>query len=555
MNKPSHLDQPLELDAEQVRTLLDALPFYAMLIDEDHEVLLINRRVEEEFGERARQLIGSYCPRSLHGCDQPYSGCPLEKARETGFGVAETEIEDAERGRWFLSSIYPVSFKSPSGKRLFLHFTRDITARKRAEQARKQSLEHSRALKELLEALQPCDSEEAILSTVLDHLFSLSWVGLASQGAGFVRQGDTLQMVASRNLTDEQTATCSMVELGSCLCGRAAAQGLPVFCSRVDERHERHTVGIGDHGHAVLALCDRDQVFGVLNLYLPAGHALDADHRGFLAAVASAAGGALRRQRMQNELAQTQFRQMQTEKLAALGTLVAGVAHEVNNPLAGLKNCQKWLTRDNLSPERRKEYLELMADGLQRIQQVMEQLLSFGRLRTPRWSRSSLLKLVTSTCALLEPTIRARHVSLEAPKPGTPDARVRVDAGQVQQALTNLLLNALYVTPAGGVIRLRLLRFPGFAGFEIEDQGPGIPEEIRTKIENPFFTTKPEGKGTGLGLSVTRTIVDAHHGKLTFRFPAQGGTIATLLIPGDSPDVTPSPEDDQPATADAPGSP
>ena len=110
-----------------------------------------------------------------------------------------------------------------------------------------------------------------------------------------------------------------------------------------------------------------------------------------------------------------------------------------------------------------------------------------------------------------------------------------MDAGQVEQALVNLLLNAAYVTPDDGLIRVRTRVRDGMAGVEIQDEGPGIPEDILDKVEDPFFTTKPEGKGTGLGLSVTRSIVDAHQGELEFDLPDGGGTTVTLWFPLDLP--------------------
>jgi signal transduction histidine kinase len=87
------------------------------------------------------------------------------------------------------------------------------------------------------------------------------------------------------------------------------------------------------------------------------------------------------------------------------------------------------------------------------------------------------------------------------------------------------------VTPDHGEIRVRVRTREGLVGIAVEDDGPGIPQDIRERILDPFFSTKPEGDGTGLGLSVTRTIASAHRGELTFEFPDRGGTVATIWIP------------------------
>ena len=223
--------------------------------------------------------------------------------------------------------------------------------------------------------------------------------------------------------------------------------------------------------------------------------------------------------------------QMQTEKLAALGTLVAGVAHEVNNPLAGLKNCQRRLCKRDLPDERRAEYLELMEDGLNRIEDVVKQLLRFSRGSPLQRTPVCPSRLIASSVKLLQPVLASGSVRLEVDTSATSSQEVMVDAGQVEQALVNLLLNAVYVTPNDGLIRVRTTVLDGMAGIEVHDQGPGIPDDILDKVEDPFFSTKPEGKGTGLGLPVTRGIVDAHHGDLRFAFPQEGGTKVTLFFP------------------------
>jgi len=222
---------------------------------------------------------------------------------------------------------------------------------------------------------------------------------------------------------------------------------------------------------------------------------------------------------------------VETERLAALGSLVAGVAHEVNNPLAGLKNCVRRLERRDLSPAKEAEYLALMGEGLDRIEAVVRQLLDFGRPHPTVLEPVEAGLMAREAVALIEPLLHPRGI--ECVVTTEPDAAgaVRADRRKAGQALVNLLLNAAYVTRDGGEIRVQVRRRDGFLGIAVEDDGPGIPEAIRDRILDPFFSTKPEGDGTGLGLSVTRTIVDAHGGELTFDFPAPGGTVAIVWLP------------------------
>jgi len=220
-----------------------------------------------------------------------------------------------------------------------------------------------------------------------------------------------------------------------------------------------------------------------------------------------------------------------TERLVALGSLVAGVAHEVNNPVAGLKNCHRLLKLGNLPEAKRREYLDLMEDSLTRIEETMRRLLDFGRPQPLTLRAERAADLAQDAGKLVVSLLRERHIEwVECRDQQAADVKVVADRRQVGQALLNLILNAAYVTPNGGQIRLRVRRKPHFCGMSVEDDGPGIPPEIRNRILDPFFSTKPEGEGTGLGLSVTRALVDAHRGDLTFEFPSRG-TVATIWLP------------------------
>ena len=229
------------------------------------------------------------------------------------------------------------------------------------------------------------------------------------------------------------------------------------------------------------------------------------------------------------EQRRAQQKAVETERLAALGSLVAGVAHEVNNPLAGLKNCLRRLERGDLPAAKQHEYLSLMDEGLTRIEEIVRRLLDYGRPHATRLVPVPAHLLARDAVRLVAPHLESRGVRTPVLADGV-EATVLADRRQVGQAVINLLLNAAYVTPDGGEVRLGVIHGEGRIGISVEDDGPGIPAEIRDRILDPFFSTKPEGQGTGLGLSVTRTIADAHGGELAFEFPARGGTTATLWL-------------------------
>jgi two-component system NtrC family sensor kinase len=229
------------------------------------------------------------------------------------------------------------------------------------------------------------------------------------------------------------------------------------------------------------------------------------------------------------EQQRVQQRSLETERLAAVGTLVAGVTHEINNPLAGIKNCAHRLARPDLPEEKRREYLELMHEGLGRVEDVVKGLLDFARPHPPLLAPTSTLALAESATNLVASQLGRRRVRC-AVLDRQADGPVLADRHRIGQALVNLLLNAGYASPEGGEVRVRLVERPGMRGLAVEDDGPGIPPEVRQRILDPFFTTKPPGEGTGLGLSVTRSILDEHGGELAFEFPPRGGTVVTLWL-------------------------
>lgn len=225
-------------------------------------------------------------------------------------------------------------------------------------------------------------------------------------------------------------------------------------------------------------------------------------------------------------------RALASERLATLGSLVAGVAHEVNNPLASLKSATAMLREDADDPQARRRDLDLIDRALDQIGAIVRQLLDFGRARALELSPVRAAALAKEVAELAALQLKRRGISIELlAEPGYEDVPVMADRKQVGQALLNLILNAAFVSKDYSRLRLRLVRRGPLRGIAVEDDGPGIPQEIREKIFDPFFSTKPAGQGSGLGLTVARTIADRHHGALELECPRTGGTIATLWLP------------------------
>lgn len=219
-----------------------------------------------------------------------------------------------------------------------------------------------------------------------------------------------------------------------------------------------------------------------------------------------------------------------SEKLASVGKLAAGVAHEINNPLGGILNCLYNLRKGGLSPKRQEEYWASMEHGVRRVQKIVRQLLDFSQQHEPEFSPADINRIVDQVLALTTHLFAPNRIQLEAVLGhGLPS--VMVDRHMIEQVLMNLILNAVQAMKNGGVLTIRTSVAEGICRVEVRDTGSGIAPAAMPRIFDPFFTTKSEGEGTGLGLSVNLGIVERHGGKILVESEVGKGTTFTLCLP------------------------
>jgi len=226
---------------------------------------------------------------------------------------------------------------------------------------------------------------------------------------------------------------------------------------------------------------------------------------------------------------ESQFQQ--AEKLAAMGQLVSGVAHEINNPAAIISGFAQTLLLDELKPEHR-EMLQMMYDEATRIGRITSNLLAFARAGSKQRALVDMNDIARRTFALRSYHLSTLNIAVSLDlDPSEP--KIWADASELQQMILNLLINAeqaLVTVDGPRTIVVRTRADEGEARLEIADSGPGIPPEIRSKIFDPFFTTKPEGVGTGLGLSICYGIAREHGGRIWVESePGQGARFAVTL--------------------------
>jgi len=211
---------------------------------------------------------------------------------------------------------------------------------------------------------------------------------------------------------------------------------------------------------------------------------------------------------------------MEADKLSSIGLLAAGVAHEVNTPLAVISTYAQMLARQVSQDDQKSKILDKIASQTFRASEIVNSLLNFSRTSKTEFGDVDLNGIINETIALLEHQLEKNGVAVECALDESLPA-IQGNSGKLQQVFLNLFLNARDAMDSGGVLRVRTSASNGSALVDVADNGKGIPADTLGRIYDPFFTTKVANKGTGLGLSVTYGIVREH-----------GGTIEVESLPG-----------------------
>ncbi len=220
---------------------------------------------------------------------------------------------------------------------------------------------------------------------------------------------------------------------------------------------------------------------------------------------------------------------METEKLAALGQLSAGVAHEINNPLGGIRLCFSNLIDTGMDENTRRQHIEVINSGFDRIHNIVKQLLDFSKNSPLSTAPASINGIIENVLKLSEYTINQKGVKLTKKLTGRlPD--LMADSNKLEQVFLNLIINAIQAMDGGGKLKIRTWSDKGSCKVSVADTGKGIPHDIITRIFDPFFTTKEVGEGTGLGLTVSKAIIEQHKGSIAVE-TSDKGTVFTVTLP------------------------
>jgi PAS domain S-box-containing protein len=248
------------------------------------------------------------------------------------------------------------------------------------------------------------------------------------------------------------------------------------------------------------------------------------DHLGQTAGIVAVGRDLTERRKFEAQL-------LQSQKLAALGVMAGGIAHEIRNPLAVCGSAAQFIMDADSTPEFRRECAQKIHTGIQRASMIIENLLRFARPGvTPDIKKIDLTRLLAETLSLVTNQARIQKIELRAQLPPEPILINGMEA-LLQQAFLNLLLNAIKAMPDGGGLGVALGEADGEAGVSISDTGPGIAPGDLNNIFDPFYTTAPVGQGTGLGLSICYSIIKQHFGTITVESEEGKGSTFNVRLP------------------------
>jgi len=413
---------------------------------------------------------------------------------------------------------------------------------------RTQNLMHS-LLKVSLETL----SLSKFLEEALTVIISSGSLPLLPMGMVFTVEDNpgVLVMKAQKGISAPIIARCSEVPFGTCACGQAAREQKINCCVSSDDAcHAVCYEGMMRHSLCCIPILSSGIVLGVLNLYLKEGcQAEDKERNEIMSGIANTLAGVIVRKRAEDELKvaydqlkATQAQLVQSAKMASVGLLAGGVAHEINNPLTGVLNNVQLIrmmaeVKKDFVMSDFKELLAVIEESALRCKRITQSLLDFSHASKGAFQPISLNEIIEKVSTLIENELGLQNIAIQKQlQPNLP--HILGDSQLLQQVVFDIISNAKWAIQEkpekeSGLITLKTQYEPEKKQvlISISDTGIGITKENLEKLSEPFFTTKQVGEGTGLGLSIVYKIIKAHQGTIEVESQVGKGTTFKIGLP------------------------
>jgi PAS domain S-box-containing protein len=491
-----------EKSREEIQAILDSLPYRLMVVNRDMTVGMANHTLLKEYGLSVEEAIGAPCYWVRYGLDRPcheagrecFLRTRLEELHRDGLVSTFQEVPGGDReASYDVVTISPI-YNHEGEISQILEASRDVTQRVQLQR----EVEHNKTL------------FQTVIESTVDGIVMVDTRGnvlIFNEGMERLTGYSAEEIINRGHLStfyDIETAKENMRKMRSDDYGPPGKLN-PTSMSIVTQEGEEIPVTLS----ASIITINGEEV-GSVGVFRDMREILE----------------------MRRELEDTHLQLVQSEKVASVGRMAAGVAHEINNPLAGILMYAEILKESVKADRQSSEDVQEIIDQTLRCKEIVAELLEFSRRSVGKVSTFSLEDLVHKSLGLLVDQALFQDIDVRVElEPDVPS--VSGDLGQLQQVLTNLFINAADAMEGKGTLTVRGRYDHRKNQFEVRvsDTGPGIPDSFLDKIFEIFFTTKPVGKGTGLGLSISKKIIELHGGTLAVVSPSGGGTTFTIRLP------------------------
>lgn len=466
-----------ESETHRLYSVLDLLPGYIILLAPDHTIRFANRTFRELFGDPEGLLCHSIIHRTGDRCDD----CPAFRVFETKQEV-QWEWTCNQNNKTF--KVHDHYFINSDGTPMVIETGIDITDWKKAEN-------------ELLE-------KEERFRTMVD--FTYDWEYWVSKDGLMIYNSPACERITGRSAQEFINDPSMLVQI-----------------TYPEDR-------IALEKHILEELSDKKRVFSLDFRILTPNK--EEHWIGHICQPVFDSHGTYQGRRVSNreitERKQAEEALIHSERLAAIGRLVATLAHEIHNPLQALNNCIELVMDFPLDADERQSYLETIREEIERLSQISVGILDFARLREVRRVPTDIFTALRHALAIANQQLRQGniHVRLELTESLPP---IFASPDQIEQVFLNLIINATEQMPAGGELTISVRKSKKFLEVRFKDTGDGIPPERLQLIFEPFFTTKTEG--TGLGLAISQKIIRQHKGELSAKNSPEGGAVFSVVLP------------------------
>jgi len=514
LKKPSHISLidkksaqliflPFIAGEDRIQTFIDSLPFRIMVVNPNLAIHRVNRTFIKEMGLEGKKVIGEKCYKIRYGIDEP-----CDRAGRTCYvkefikkRPAENNVEDiiqeyqTKDGKKGFESVIVTPVYDEEGRlQHVIEISADVTEKVKLEKELVRSKTFfENVIKNSVDGIVFLDRKGNVL------IFNEAMEKLTGYSSKEILNKGHLSYFYDLDLARENMRKMRSNEYGP------PGKLNPISMTIKSKTGEEIPVTLT----ASIITIDGEEV-GSVGVFR----------------------GMREINKMRKDLEETRLQLIQSEKIASIGRMAAGVAHEINNPLSGILIYAELLKeelKDN--PQLQQDVQEIINQTL-RCKRIVSELLQFSRQSIGKPSYFDLEELINFCLNML--VKQALFHDIKVVKKIQPDMpKIYGDLGQLQQVFVNLFINAADAMEGRGTLTVEAYFNEKESKFiiKISDTGPGIPEELRDKVFDIFFTTKPAGKGTGLGLSISQNIVNLHGGNIWFECPPEGGTTFVVELP------------------------